>query len=95
MATEEEISQLWNSFPKKLKQEEAIVRLYRLAEKEGRQAGMSAMEKELLSDATIEAALQAFGFGRHKRDSVKRAGIITQRAVLREAIRIAIEKMKK
>ena len=81
--------QLWNRLPKK--KTGAIIRLYRLAENAGRQAALSAMKKELLSDSTIEAALQSFGWGRR----YKKASLITQRAVLRETVRLAAEKMGK
>ncbi len=46
-------------------------------------ASLDNMEKELLSDAIIEAALKNFAWGG------KRANIITLRAILREAIRLA------
>ena len=59
MATDEEIMQLWNSFPKKTKASaQEIIKFYRLAEAEGekagRQAGIEAVGKELVSDATSE-----------------------------------------
>ena len=86
MATDGDIIQLWNSFPNK-GQPEAIVRLYRL----GENMGIAAMEKELLSDSTIEAATKAF-FGMRKHS---KAGIITLRAIMREAIYLAKEKAGK
>ncbi|VVC00933.1 Uncharacterised protein [uncultured archaeon] len=52
---------------------------------------VSTFEAELLSDSTIEAALKGFGWG----SRMKKASIITQRAVMREIIRIAKEKMEK
>lgn len=90
MATDEEIIQLWGSLPKKTKKADAIIRLYRMAENEGRRAGISALEKELLSDSTVGAALQAFGWGRKNKTS-----LITMRAVMREALRMAKEKTEK
>ncbi len=58
--------------------------------KRGFEAGISAMEKELLTDATVEASLQPFGWA-HK----DKRTLITLRAVLREAIRLAKEKVGK
>lgn len=89
MATDEEILQSWNSL-EKMKQNEAIIHLYRLAEAAGRKTGISDFEQELFSDPTIEAALKNFGWG-----SRMKGGLITQRAVLREAVRIARERLKK
>jgi hypothetical protein len=48
------------------------------------------MERELVSDATIEKALHIFGWDRRGKSSV-----ITVRAVMREAARIAAEKASK
>ncbi|MEK6953573.1 MAG: hypothetical protein AABX01_01080 [Candidatus Micrarchaeota archaeon] len=90
MATDEEILQLWEKLPKKKERAQDIVRLYRLAESAGRQEAVLALEKELLLDATIESALKTFGWGRNSR-----ASIITTRALLREAARIAIMKVGK
>ncbi len=89
MATDEEIMRLWGRFPKTGKQPEAIIRLYRAAENEGKQAGLLSLESELTSDATIESALKTFGWGRRNRTS-----LITMRALMREAIRLAKEKVK-
>ncbi|MDO8633745.1 MAG: hypothetical protein Q7K34_00440 [archaeon] len=89
MATDEEVMQLWNSFSG-MKQPEAIIRLYRLAEDSGKQAGILTLEKELLSDATIEKALQNFGWGRRMKSST-----ITVRAIIREATRLAIANVRK
>jgi hypothetical protein len=58
--------------------------------KHGFEAGISAMEKELLSDATVEAALQPFGWAHTDKRT-----LITLRAVLREAIHLAKEKAGK
>ena len=64
MAADDEIGQLWDSFPEKMKQTpEAIIRFYRLAENAGNQAGILAVEKELLSDATVKEAINVFGWG--------------------------------
>ncbi len=90
MATNEEIIKSWNSMPKRMKQDEAIVQFYRTAEAAGRQQAISAVETELLSDSTIETALSSFGLGRKKK-----ASTITTRAVMREAFRIAKEKAEK
>jgi len=90
MATDEEILQLRASFPAKTKPDEAVIRLYRAAGNAGQQAALSAMEKELLSDATIESALKTFGWGRRNRTS-----LITMRALMREAFRLAAEKAGK
>jgi hypothetical protein len=87
MATDEEILRLWGTLPKTEKSDEAIIRLYRIAEDAGRQAGLSAMEEELLSDATIKASTEAFRWGKRSK-----ASTITLRAVMREAARIAKEK---
>jgi len=90
MSTDEEIMQLWKGFPKDLEPAQAIARLYRHAEETGRTEGILAIEKELLLDATIESAIKTFGWGRSSK-----ASIITTRAILREALRIASEKLKK
>ncbi len=90
MATDEEILKLWGGSAKKKEDAQAIVRLYRLAENTGRQEGSSALEKEILTDATIEAAYGLFGFGKRDKRST-----ITQRAIMREAFRIAREKAGK
>ncbi|GEM_PF-2074803 len=90
MATDKEIRQLWDSFSEKMKQPDTVIHFYRHAENEGKQEGLLEMEKELVSDSPIEAAIQVFGFGRRNK-----AGTITQRAVIREATRIAIENIKK
>ena len=87
--TDEEIIHFWSSFSKNMKPAEAVVSLYHHAENAGRQAGISAVEKELLSDSTIEEALQSFGLGRKKK-----ASTITTRAIMREAFRLAKEKTK-
>ena len=87
MASDEEIIKLWGSLPKGSKQAEIIISLYRAAEKEGRQEAILALEAGLLSDASIEAAMQTFGWGRKDKRST-----ITMRAVMREAIRLAKEK---
>jgi len=86
MATEDEITRLWGSFPEK--KAEAIIHLYRLAENDGKQTGISVMEKELLSDATIEAAIRTFGWG-----SNRKASVIASRALMRAAIDIAKKKI--
>ncbi len=90
MATDAEITQLWNSYSKEMKEPQAIITLYRLAEDTGKQAAFSAMEKELLLDANIEKALRMFGWARQNK-----ASTITTRAVLREVCRIAMENVKK
>jgi hypothetical protein len=89
MATDEEIMQLYNSLPQK-QQAESIVSFYRLAEIAGKQAAILEMEKELVSDATIESAMKTYGLGRRMK-----ASTITMRALLKEAIYIAKEKLKK
>ena len=92
MATDEEILRVWGSLPNKMKRDEAVIRLYRAAEEAGemaaRSAGIAAIGKELLSDATLEAAMNSFGWGRRDKRST-----ITMRAVMREALRIAKEKI--
>ena len=90
MASDEEIIQLWGSFPKKKARSEAIIGLYRMAEDAGKQVGLSALETELLSDATLESAMNSFGWGRRDKRST-----ITMRAVMREALRIAKDKTEK
>ena len=90
MATDEEILRLWATLSKTGKSDESIIRFYRLAEYAGRQAGLSAMEKELLTDATLEASTEAFRWGKRSK-----ASTITLRAVMREAARIAKEKAGK
>jgi len=89
MASDEEIMRLWKNFADKTKQPEAIIQLYRLAEKEGKEEQLTALEKELTADSTIEAALKTFGWGRGKKEST-----ITTRAIIREAFRLAKEKVK-
>ncbi|MFH1471249.1 MAG: hypothetical protein ABIF01_05855 [Candidatus Micrarchaeota archaeon] len=88
MATDDEIKRLWKNFPDKTGETDAIVHLYRLAENEGKQAGISAIEKELLSDSTIEAAMRTFGWGKNKK-----ASIIASRALMRTAIDVAKKKI--
>ncbi len=90
MATDEEIIQLWNSFPKKMKEDDAIIRLYRLAEDTGKKESSLSIEKELVSDSTIETAIKTLGWGRNNK-----ASIVAQKAVLRQVLRIAMEKVKK
>ncbi len=95
METDEKIMRAWDGFRKKMNEKEAIVGFYRLAEDAGRQDGISALEKELLSDTVVEATLQTFGWGMRSRTSVRyRTSVITQRALLREAVRLAMEKME-
>ena len=93
MATDEEIIQKWKSIAGEKEKAMAIIGFYRAAEDagklSGRQAAVSAMENELLSDATLESAIAAFGHGRHDKRST-----ITMRAVMREALRIAKEKVE-
>ncbi len=88
MATDEEILKLWKNTSGNGKQEQAkaIIEFYRLAEKEG----VERLEKELLSDATIDAALKTFGWGRGDKRST-----ITTKAVVRETLRLAREKAGK
>ena len=50
-------------------------------------AAIGRMEKELTSDATLEASLKSFGWGK------SRLSIITLRNVMKEAARLAKEKM--
>lgn len=91
MATDNEILELWNSFSKGEENSSfAAIRFYRLAEKEGKQAGVLALEKELLSDETILAAMHVFGWERQKKSS-----LITLRAIQRETIKLAMAKVKK
>ncbi|MCR4369477.1 MAG: hypothetical protein NUV67_06245 [archaeon] len=85
MVTDEEIIRLWNGLSDAEKKEAAI-RMYRM----GENAGISAFEKELLADETIETALKVFGWGRGKKSAT-----ITTRAIMREAARIAKEKAQK
>lgn len=87
MTSNDEIVKMWEDFPGGKGREEAVISLYRLAESSGRLDGILAMEKELLSDATLEAAMQTFGWGRQKR-----ASIVTLRAILKEAANIAMDK---
>ena len=88
MATDKEILKLWKNMPKNLSQDEMAVRIYREAEKTGTEEGLAAMEKKLLSDSNIEASAQMLGLGRKMK-----AGTITLRAIIREDIRLAIEKI--
>ncbi|MFA6048410.1 MAG: hypothetical protein WC792_00490 [Candidatus Micrarchaeia archaeon] len=90
MATDGEIIQLWKSLPEKTRNTEGAIKIYRLAEDAGRNEGISAFEKELSSDATIETALKTFGWGSRFKGS-----LITLRAVLKEAGRLAREKAGK
>jgi len=48
------------------------------------------LEKEMLSNLTLEEALHPFGWGTHSKTS-----IITMRTILKEILRIAIEKAQK
>jgi hypothetical protein len=89
MATDGEIIRMWGGFSN-MEQKEAAVQLYRHAEKAGGKDAIAAIEKELLSDATIEAAAKTFGLGRKSK-----AGTITLRAIFGEAIHIAKEKIGK
>ena len=84
MATDGTIIQSWKKFSETMSPTDAAVRLYRLAEEAGKQESLRAMEKELLSDEVIESALKTFGWGRGKKST-----IVTQRAILRRAIRLA------
>lgn len=91
MATDGEIIRMWESLPKDLKPQEAAAQLYRIAQEAGKKDCLAALEKELLSDATIEEATGLFfGLGRYKK-----AGTITQKAIMREAFRLAKEKARK
>ena len=58
----------------------------------GFDSAISAVEREILSDATIGACMGNFGWGSRAKD--KRT-IITMRAVIRELVRIAAEKARK
>ncbi|VVB57675.1 Uncharacterised protein [uncultured archaeon] len=87
MATDDEIKQSWKRLGASGKEADAAVQLYRQAEREGRLAGISALEAELSSDAAIQSALDTFGWGRRNKTS-----LITMRALLREIVRVAREK---
>jgi len=90
MSTDEEILKVWNGFSEPEKKKNAVISLYRTAEEAGRQAGLAALEKELLSDDTIQDTLKNFGWGRGSK-----AGFITQKAIFEEATRRAMEKARK
>lgn len=90
MATDSEITKKYASFKNTMEKDDAIISLYRHAENAGRQEGISSLEKELLNDSTIEAALKTIGWGRGRKES-----LIATRAVMRGICQIAIEKIKK
>lgn len=87
MATDEEIKKLWGGLSK---DPGGAVTLYRIAEKEGKQAGIFELEKELLSDATLESAAKVLGWGKGSRMTT-----IASRAFFRAALDIAKEKVEK
>jgi len=90
MATEKEIKQAWERLPKGISQPDAIVRFYRMAENAGEKECLSGMEKKMLSDSTLKAALQTFGWATRSK-----LGVITLKAVIREVLLIATEKAEK
>ena len=96
MATDAEILKLWNSLSAKKNPQDAAIELYRLAQDAGKQECLAVMEKEMLSDAAIEEAIKLFGFGGNKKSgTITRMSVITQRAIIREAIHIAKERLGK
>ncbi len=90
MASDKEILQLWKNISSKLKSDEAVLQFYRTAEEAGRKESLSSLEKELVADANINSALDTFGLGRRNKTS-----LITMRAMLKEVLHLAAEKIKK
>jgi len=89
METDKEFKRLLTRLPKKI-QNADLFGFYLLAKEAGRQQGQDALEQALMSDATIEAAFDTFGWGRRKK-----VFTITQRNLIREILRIAKERMAK
>lgn len=90
MAADAEILALWKDSQKAGKGNASIVEFYKKAHKAGREGGLIALGEEIVEDATIESAIITFGWGRGSR-----ASVITARALVREALRIANENLKR
>ena len=58
------------------------------AEKRAKEEAFSALERELLSEATLQVAMKSFGWGQNK------LSIITLKAVMRSALEIAMKKAR-
>lgn len=89
MASDEEIRKMWAGVGGDAKEGEKAIRMYHLGEEAGRADGTRDFGKRLVSDEVIEKAIKTFGFGGEK---ARKASLITQRAIFRAAIEIALEK---